>query len=258
MRTRLATLLQNANLLRHLAQPADDFLITVVKGEDSVRNAGVLAEFENQILCATQVMARDARVEMVDGLELQAAVKEVEPGRAVHVHGGAEHLLREGFVDAQVCGGHGEVGERNLHVERRGDHVRDQNESEAALPVWDRAVYHAVSEPGPEEDLTTDLQPAVPPGGTFLGRLAAEEILKAQAVEVESAEEEDRVVEVVLEFQEKLGGGVKGQDPVVVGAAETGQEAVGDGEERHVFDVGVMLRGVGNDVVHVVVSLPPA
>jgi len=43
------------------------------------------------------------------GLELQAAVDEVEPGRTVDVHGGAEHFLGKRLVDAEIGGRHGKM-----------------------------------------------------------------------------------------------------------------------------------------------------
>lgn len=77
-------------------------------------------------------MSRDARVQVMDGLELQSAVEEVEPVGRIDIHGRAEHLLGKGLVDAEVGGAHCEVAERDLHVQGRGDHVADQDEGEAA------------------------------------------------------------------------------------------------------------------------------
>ena len=53
-------------------------------------------------------------------LELQAAVDEVEPCGARHVHGGAELALREGFGVAEVGGRHGPVREGDLDVQGHG------------------------------------------------------------------------------------------------------------------------------------------
>lgn len=145
-------------------------------------------------------MPRDARVEVVDGLELEAAVEEVQPGGTVDVHRGAEHSLREGLVDAQVRGRHGEVGEGDLHVQRSSDHVGDQDEEDPVPPVRDGAVEHGVAKPCPEEDLPHKLEPAVPPGWPLLGSLAQEKVLPAESVKVEAAEEENWVVQIVLVF----------------------------------------------------------
>lgn len=85
-------------------------------------------------------MSGDARKQVVDGLELEAAVQEVEPGGTVDVHGGAEHFLGEGLVRAEVGGAHGEVREGDLDVQRGGGHVGDEDEEEAGRGRRDAAV----------------------------------------------------------------------------------------------------------------------
>lgn len=109
-------LLKDLELLRDFGQAADDLLVAPGEAVDGVRDADVVAEAADVDLGLAQVVARDARVQVVHGLELQAAMEEVEPGRAVDVHGGAEHLLGKGFVHAEVGRAHGEVGERDLDV----------------------------------------------------------------------------------------------------------------------------------------------
>jgi hypothetical protein len=42
--------------------------------EDGVRDTSIAAEFDDEFLRTTQVMAGDARVEMVNGLELQEVI----------------------------------------------------------------------------------------------------------------------------------------------------------------------------------------
>ena len=195
---------------------------------------------------------------MVDGLELQAAVEEVQPGGAVDVHGSAQHFLREGLVDAEVGGAHGEVRERNLHMQYGGDHVADEDEGNARAGGGKAPVEDAVAEPCPEEGLAGDFEPAVPPCGTLFGALPEEQIRPAEAVEVEAAEGEDRVVEIVLVADGAAGKEVVVHDAFVVGGTQGGEEPVRDGEEGHMLDVRVVLRGVGDDVVDVVVVLPPA
>lgn len=192
------------------------------------------------------------------GLELQPTVEEVQPGGTLDVHGGSEHFLGKGLVDAEVGGRHGEVGESDLDVKGRGDHVGDEDERDAAGEGRDGAVEDAVAEPGPEEGLAGELEVAVPPCGALLGGLAEEEVFPGEAVEIEAAEGEEGVVEVFLPGDGEAGEGVVGHDAIVVGGAEGGEEAAGDGEEGHVFDVGVVFRGVGDDVVDVVVAFPPA
>lgn len=92
----------------------------------------------------------------MDGLELQAAVEEVEPVGTIDIHGGAEHFLGEGLVDAEIGGAHCEVAEGDLQVQGCGDHVADHDEGEAAAYGWDGLVDDAVAKPRPEEDLAGD------------------------------------------------------------------------------------------------------
>ena len=98
-------------------------------------------------------MPRDARVQVMHRLELQAAVEKVEPLGTIDVHGGAKHFLGEGLVHAQVGRAHGEVAEGDLHMQRAGDHVADQDEGEAAASRGDGSVDEEVTEPSPEEEL---------------------------------------------------------------------------------------------------------
>lgn len=44
----------------------------------------------------------------------------------------------------------------------------------------------------------------------------------------------------------------------MIGAAQGVEETVGDGEEGHVLNVRVVFGGVGDNVVDIVVALPPA
>ena len=203
-------------------------------------------------------MPRDAGKEVVYSLELQPAVKEVEPGGTIHVHGRAQHALREGFVDAEVGGAHREVGEGDLDVHGRRDHVADHDEGEARPSGRNGFVDREVAEPVPEKELAGDLEVAVPPRRPLSRSLAQEDVLPAQDVEVEAAEGEERVVQPVLVLENEFRESVVRHDAVVVCASQAGEEAVRDGEEGHVLDVGVVLGAVRDDVVDIVVAFPPA
>lgn len=250
-------LLENADLLCDVAEFANHLFVTIVEGEDGIGDASVAAKVEHQALGPTQIVPRNAGVEMMDGLELKTTVEEVEPGRAVDIHGGAEHSLRERLVDSHIGGGHGEVRKRDLHVQRRGNHVRDEKEGKPAAPVRNRAVHHSIAKPDPEKDLTANLKPPMPPGGTFLRGLAREKVFPAQTIQVETSKQEDGVVKVVLKAQEEVCSSIEFHDAVVVGAAKAGKEAMGNGEEWHVFDIRVVFGGVRHDMVDIVAAFPP-
>ena len=104
LRNGFTTFLHKAHLLRNFAQPADDLLVSIVEREDGIGDTSVTAKFENELLRTTEIVAGDARVKMMDGLELQASMEEVEPGRAVNVHGRAKHFLGERFANSEVSG----------------------------------------------------------------------------------------------------------------------------------------------------------
>ena len=98
----------------------------------------------------------------------------------------------------------------------------------------------------------------MPPRGTFPRAETQEEIFPGEAVEVEAAEGEDGVIKILLIWDHELREPVIGHDALVVRGAQGGEKARGDGEEGHVFDVGVVFGGVGDDVVDVVAAFPPA
>lgn len=159
------TLRQNPRLPPHLPQPTHDLAIAAHKPKQRIRDADVETKRPDQALRPAQIVSRNARIQVVDGLELEAAVQEIQPRRAVDVHGGAEHFLGERLVHAQVRRAHREVAERDLHVQRRRHHVAGEDEGHPPAAAGDAAVDDAVAEPGPEEDLAGNLEPAVPPGG---------------------------------------------------------------------------------------------
>lgn len=100
----LATFLHEAHLFRYFTQTADNLFVSIVEREDRVRDTSITTEFKNEFLCATKVMAGNARVEVVDGLELQASMEEIEPSWAVDIHSGAKHFLRERLANSEVSG----------------------------------------------------------------------------------------------------------------------------------------------------------
>lgn len=106
---RLPAFLENTELLCHITEPADDLLVTIVEGKEGIWNASVATELGDVLLSTAEIVARHARVEMVDGLELQTAMEKVKPSRAVDVHGSTQHLLSKRFVNTQVSRGHGEM-----------------------------------------------------------------------------------------------------------------------------------------------------
>ena len=152
-RNNLPALLEHPHLPRYLPQSRDDFSIPLGESVDRIRNTRFRTEVSHKRLRFPQIVSRDPGEQVVDGLELEAAVDKIQPGGAVDVHGRAQHFLWEGLVHAHVCGGHGEVAERDLDVERGGDHVGDHDEDESVPGGGDGQVDNQVAEPGPEDEL---------------------------------------------------------------------------------------------------------
>lgn len=159
----LLALEHDVELVTHVLEPAQDLLVAVGEVEDRVRNARVVAELADHELRLAEVVSGDAGEEVVDGLELETAVDPVEPGWAVNVHGCAELALGERLALAEVNRRHPPVGEGDLHMQRHGDDVRDEDEDDTGGPVGKCAPEEAVSEQEPVARHEADLGRSNPP-----------------------------------------------------------------------------------------------
>jgi hypothetical protein len=168
---RLPALFHDPNLLGNIPQSGDDLFIAVIEGEDGIGNVDFATEIHDQLLSAAQIVSRDARIQMMNGLELETTVEKVQPDWAVHVHGCAEHFLWEGLVDSEVCSRHGKMREGNLHMQWSSDHMGKEEEKDSVGPVRNGAIENSVSKPRPEEYLSTQLKPPVPPRWSLLWSL---------------------------------------------------------------------------------------
>lgn len=134
----------------------------------------------------------------------------------------------------------------------------NEKENNAAGGVGKRFVHHTIAEPCPEEDLPGKLKIEMPPSRPLSRSLALEQILPAQSVKIEACEHHDRVVRVVLNLEEETSRSVKSHNAVVVGAFQAREEAMRDRKEWNMFDIGIMLRLVGHNVMNIMTSFPPA
>lgn len=135
---------------------------------------------------------------MVDGLELQATMEKVEPLRAIHIHGRAQHLLCEGLLWPVVHGAHGKVGQCNLHMKRHGHHVADHDVHETIPVGGNRPIDDQVAKPVPEEYLTNALEPPSPPGWPLSWSLSSNKKDPGLHVQVETAKAENWIVQIWL------------------------------------------------------------
>lgn len=168
----------HGDLLANGVEAAEHLLVALDEAEDGVGDARVLAKLLDQLLDLAQVVARHAREEVVDDLELQAAVDKVHPGGAVDVHGGSQLALGERLLLAEVGGGHAPVGEGDLDVQRHDGDVADDDEDDADGPGGQGAPDEAVAEEEPVAAHEGDLGRADPPaaGGVEAGRLRREDV----------------------------------------------------------------------------------
>lgn len=188
-RTSLPTLLQKFRLSSNVRKSTNNLLVTIIEGKDRIRNVHILTEFPNKLLRLAQIVSRDTRVQVVNSLELKTTMEKVQPRRAVDIHSSAKHLLGERFQRAKISSGHSVVRQRNLHMQRRSHHMRDENENDTAEPSRNATPDNAVSEPNPEEDVAGELEPAVPPARAVFRSTSDDDVLPAKEVEVEAAEE---------------------------------------------------------------------
>jgi len=103
---------------RHLIQPAQHMPVPIHETLNLIFDPRLVGEFPHERLQTTQVVSRYAREQVVHGLELEAAVHEVQPGGTGDVHGRAELAHGEGFRGAEVGRAGAPVRERDLDVER--------------------------------------------------------------------------------------------------------------------------------------------
>lgn len=160
----LLTAGQDLDLLANLVQSTEDLAISIDESQNGVGDLRLLAELADHDLDLSEVVSGYAGEQMVDGLELEATVDEVQPGRAVNIHGGSELALGEGFVLAEVGCGHSPVGKGDLYVERHGDDMGDQDEHDTGRPVGQRAPEEKVAEDEPVTCHEGDFGWANPPG----------------------------------------------------------------------------------------------
>ena len=87
------------------------------------------------------------------GLELQATVNEVEPGRAFNVHRSPQLLLRKRLRRSEICRTCAPVRQCDLYVQRERDHVADEQEHDSRVPSRYTLVEYEIEV---EEDVNGD------------------------------------------------------------------------------------------------------
>lgn len=180
---------------------------------------------------------------MVHGLELQTTVDEVEPSRAVHVHGSTQLTLRKRLFLAQVRCRHAPVRQGDLNVQRHRNDVRYQYECNAERPCRQRAPEEDIAKQEPvaghEADFSRTNPPrlAAPEGGRPLG----ENMNPRQEVKVETSDAHDRIINVLLVWHDDFSSLVPHKCELVIRGAKRLEEGRAGGEKRNVLDIRVVF-----------------
>lgn len=114
-----------------------------------------------------------------------------------------------------------------------------QEEEHAATPVGKSLIEHEVTVPIPEDYLANKLKINVPPCRALFGGLALQQVLPAEASEIKARQHHDRIIGIVLDLKQELGGHVEGHFAIIVGAPHAVKKAMGDAKERNVLNIGV-------------------
>jgi len=126
---------QHRHHLAQLLQPRKHNLVPFHKAIALVLDLRLFAELANQALRPAQIVSWYAGEQVMHGLELEAAVEPVKPGRTVDVHGSAKLALGKGLSGTQIRSRHAPMGKCDLHVEYDGHGVAQHHEANANGPV---------------------------------------------------------------------------------------------------------------------------
>ena len=163
------TLDKSLHHLANLLKSAQNNLVALNKAIALVLDCCLVTELADQNLQSTQVVARHAREEMVDGLELKASVQEIQPGGAVDIHGSAQLTLGEALGRTQISGGHAPVAQSDLNVQEHSDTMRDEDECNSNGPSGKCAPEESVAEYSPVAGHEENLNWASPPSRAEVG-----------------------------------------------------------------------------------------
>lgn len=239
----LLTADQHLDLVAYLLQPIKHLFVPVNKCQDGIGDARIGAKLLHHGLRFSQVVSGDARKQMVNGLELQTAVDKVQPSRAVYIQGSAQLTLRKRFLLAQVGCRHAPVRQGDLHMQRHGDDVGDQDESDADGPCRQRAPEEEIAVQKPVAGYEAYLGRANPPrlAASKGGRSPRHDMDPREKVKVESSDAHDGIIKVLLIRNNNLGSLVPHIGELIVSGAKGFEEGRAGGKKRDVLDIGVVF-----------------
>lgn len=130
----LLTLHKRIDHLSHLVKFTQHNTIPVHKPMNLVAQLRLGAKVADKSLNLPKIMSRHPRKKVMHGLELQTTVQEIQPGRAIDIHGSTELALRERLSGAEISGRHAPVRQGDLHVQEHGGDVGEENKGDADWP----------------------------------------------------------------------------------------------------------------------------
>ena len=100
---------KDSGLSTHLRKTAHDLLVTAHKPIERIWDVDFPAKLLNKLLCASEVVSGNPRVQMMNGLELKTTMDEIQPLRTIDIHSSSEHSLGKGLMRSQIGCRHGKV-----------------------------------------------------------------------------------------------------------------------------------------------------
>mmetsp|Transcript_5692 Transcript_5692/g.13311 ORF Transcript_5692/g.13311 Transcript_5692/m.13311 type:complete len:242 (-) Transcript_5692:467-1192(-) len=206
-----------------------------------------------------QAMSRQSREKMVLNLELESTMEPMGHPVGVNVQGGgklmAEKIQILSTVDLlteerALEGVHREMRTADLHVKNSSNHVRNQDKADSLSPS--RELHSQNSEPCEIREHGHDFGPP------SLHIVTCEKHIQGLEVQVEASNGHDGIKEVVLHADQKFGSGIEVHHALVVIRVKRLEQPVVDAEDREMLNIGVVINGVGDNVMSVVVALPPS
>ena len=70
---------KNSSLSTHFRKTAHDLLVTAHKPIERIRDVDLPAKLLDELLCASEVVSGNPRVQMMNGLELETTMDEIQP-----------------------------------------------------------------------------------------------------------------------------------------------------------------------------------
>ena len=227
-----------ANHLRCLTEYIETLAIGFDKRKGPVRNLEAFRQCAHPLGYPAQVVSWQAWKEMVFYLQMQSAAEPIQPSRQVNV-GGCQKLLCC-KIDGGVLQRHREVIQCDLNVQNAGSAVRNRQEQERgpAEPCRQRKPRRENAKPS-----------------GFRHATVAVDVNQTLRVKIPSSQRHHRIKGQVL-YSDQETAEIGHMTPMIVAEVTFGA-FFGEGEDRRMLHVRVVLLDIRQDVMDAVRRLPP-